>query len=115
MDTSCQSSLNHKRCGEIRAYGAKPGQLIFKVILPAAKPAIFNDLRIVLGWAWTYIVIAEINARLVRHEATQGFGDWIEQVIVIWNPDNDRAADELRFEVLLHFINRLENPRGVGN
>ncbi|WP_201272854.1 ABC transporter permease [Sinorhizobium meliloti] len=42
--------------------GAKPGQLIFKVILPAAKPAIFNDLRIVLGWAWTYIVIAEIVA-----------------------------------------------------
>jgi len=42
--------------------GATPGQLIFKVILPAAKPAIFNDLRIVLGWAWTYIVIAEIVA-----------------------------------------------------
>ncbi|MFQ6163894.1 ABC transporter permease [Sinorhizobium meliloti] len=42
--------------------GAKPGQLIFKVILPSARPAIFNDLRIVLGWAWTYIVIAEIVA-----------------------------------------------------
>jgi NitT/TauT family transport system permease protein len=42
--------------------GARPAQLIFKVILPAAKPAIFNDLRIVLGWAWTYIVIAEIVA-----------------------------------------------------
>lgn len=42
--------------------GAKPRQLIFKVILPAAMPAIFNDLRIVLGWAWTYIVIAEIVA-----------------------------------------------------
>ncbi|RVJ42704.1 ABC transporter permease [Sinorhizobium meliloti] len=42
--------------------GAKPVQLIFKVILPASKPAIFNDLRIVLGWAWTYIVIAEIVA-----------------------------------------------------
>ncbi|MBB6488657.1 ABC transporter permease [Rhizobium lusitanum] len=42
--------------------GATPMQIIFKVILPAAKPAIFNDLRIVLGWAWTYIVIAEIVA-----------------------------------------------------
>lgn len=42
--------------------GANPRQLIFKVILPGAKPAIFNDLRIVLGWAWTYIVIAEIVA-----------------------------------------------------
>lgn len=42
--------------------GAKPAQLITRVILPAAKPSIFNDLRIVLGWAWTYIVIAEIVA-----------------------------------------------------
>jgi len=42
--------------------GAGSRQLLGKVILPAAKPAIFNDLRIVLGWAWTYIVIAEIVA-----------------------------------------------------
>ncbi|MGF7006570.1 ABC transporter permease [Aminobacter sp. BE322] len=42
--------------------GASPARLVRKVILPAAKPAIFNDLRIVLGWAWTYIVIAEIVA-----------------------------------------------------
>ncbi len=42
--------------------GATRRQLIMKVILPAANPAIFNDLRIVLGWAWTYIVIAEIVA-----------------------------------------------------
>ncbi|MES5100981.1 ABC transporter permease [Agrobacterium sp. BA1120] len=42
--------------------GATPMQIIVKVILQSAKPAIFNDLRIVLGWAWTYIVIAEIVA-----------------------------------------------------
>jgi NitT/TauT family transport system permease protein len=42
--------------------GATRRQLISRVILPAAKPAIFNDLRIVLGWAWTYIVVAEIVA-----------------------------------------------------
>jgi len=42
--------------------GANSRQLIFSVIWPAARPAIFNDLRIVLGWAWTYIVIAEIVA-----------------------------------------------------
>lgn len=42
--------------------GASRRQLIGKVIWPAAKPAIFNDLRIVLGWAWTYIVVAEIVA-----------------------------------------------------
>lgn len=42
--------------------GAHRSQLVGKVIYPAAKPAIFSDLRIVLGWAWTYIVIAEIVA-----------------------------------------------------
>lgn len=42
--------------------GANRRQLIGKVIWPASKPAIFNDLRIVLGWAWTYIVVAEIVA-----------------------------------------------------
>ncbi|QRM33327.1 ABC transporter permease (plasmid) [Microvirga sp. VF16] len=42
--------------------GASKRQLITKVIWPAAKPAIFDNLRIVLGWAWTYIVVAEIVA-----------------------------------------------------
>jgi len=42
--------------------GASSRQLIVRVIFPAAKPVIFNDLRIVLGWAWTYIVVAEIVA-----------------------------------------------------
>lgn len=42
--------------------GATPLQLVRRVIWPAAKPAVFSDLRIVLGWAWTYIVIAEIVA-----------------------------------------------------
>lgn len=42
--------------------GATRWQLLRHVIWPAAKPAIFDDLRIVLGWAWTYIVVAEIVA-----------------------------------------------------
>ncbi len=42
--------------------GANRRQLVRKVIWPAAKPAIFDNLRIVLGWAWTYIVVAEIVA-----------------------------------------------------
>ena len=42
--------------------GATRRQLVHKVIWPSAKPAIFDNLRIVLGWAWTYIVVAEIVA-----------------------------------------------------
>ncbi len=37
-------------------------QILLKVIWPAAKPGIFDNLRVVLGWAWTYIVVAEIVA-----------------------------------------------------
>jgi len=35
---------------------------VTKVIWRSAKPLIFENLRIVLGWAWTYIVVAEIVA-----------------------------------------------------
>lgn len=40
--------------------GAKPGQLLGKVVLPGILPNLYNDLRILLGWAWTWLVIAEL-------------------------------------------------------
>ncbi len=33
-----------------------------KIILPAAWPSIFNSLRIAVGWAWSYLVVAELVA-----------------------------------------------------
>jgi NitT/TauT family transport system permease protein len=42
--------------------GATRWQQVTRVIWPAARPGIFDNLRIVLGWAWTYIVVAEIVA-----------------------------------------------------
>ena len=35
-------------------------QLLTHVILPAAVPRLYNDMRILLGWAWTYLVVAEL-------------------------------------------------------
>lgn len=40
--------------------GAKPRQLITNVVLPGILPNLYNDLRILLGWAWTWLVIAEL-------------------------------------------------------
>ncbi|MEI8038961.1 MAG: ABC transporter permease subunit [Verrucomicrobiota bacterium] len=40
--------------------GTKPGQMITKVVLPGIAPNLYNDLRILLGWAWTWLVIAEL-------------------------------------------------------
>lgn len=40
--------------------GTKPRQMITKVVLPGIMPNLYNDLRILLGWAWTWLVIAEL-------------------------------------------------------
>jgi NitT/TauT family transport system permease protein len=42
--------------------GAKRVQVIGKVLLPASLPGILDTLRIIVGWAWTYIVVAELVA-----------------------------------------------------
>jgi NitT/TauT family transport system permease protein len=42
--------------------GANRTELIEKVIFPSAKPALLDTLRITMGWAWTYLVVAELVA-----------------------------------------------------
>jgi NitT/TauT family transport system permease protein len=42
--------------------GASRRELVEKVILPSAKPALLDTLRITMGWAWTYLVVAELVA-----------------------------------------------------
>ena len=33
---------------------------LFHVVIPAALPEIYRDLRVLLGWAWTYLIVAEL-------------------------------------------------------
>jgi NitT/TauT family transport system permease protein len=40
--------------------GAKPRQLLLRVIVPSCIVDLYNDQRILLGWAWTYLIVAEI-------------------------------------------------------
>lgn len=40
--------------------GAKPKDLVFRVVIPGVIHNLYNDLRILLGWAWTWLVIAEL-------------------------------------------------------
>jgi NitT/TauT family transport system permease protein len=42
--------------------GATRQEVLEKVILPSAKPALLDTLRITMGWAWTYLVVAELVA-----------------------------------------------------
>lgn len=40
--------------------GAPRRALIYRVLVPAALPQIFDSYRVCIGWAWTYLVVAEI-------------------------------------------------------
>jgi len=40
--------------------GASARGVVRRVLLPSAAPAIAETLRLVLGWAWTYVIVAEL-------------------------------------------------------
>jgi NitT/TauT family transport system permease protein len=40
--------------------GTKRRQMLSRVVIPAILPAIYRDQRILLGWAWTYLIVAEL-------------------------------------------------------
>lgn len=40
--------------------GARRLSLLFKVVVPGILPDLYKDLRILLGWAWTYLIVAEL-------------------------------------------------------
>jgi NitT/TauT family transport system permease protein len=47
-------------CEAAYTLGADRSGIIFRVMLPGAAPHIFEALRLVLGWAWTYVIVAEL-------------------------------------------------------
>ena len=40
--------------------GAKRLRLLFRVVIPGILPDLYRDQRILLGWAWTYLIVAEL-------------------------------------------------------
>jgi NitT/TauT family transport system permease protein len=40
--------------------GTKRLKILLHVILPGILPEIYRDQRILLGWAWTYLIVAEL-------------------------------------------------------
>ncbi|MBO1923773.1 ABC transporter permease [Thiomicrorhabdus sp. 6S3-12] len=40
--------------------GCKGLRMIRRVILPGILPDLYRDMRILLGWAWTYLIVAEL-------------------------------------------------------
>jgi NitT/TauT family transport system permease protein len=42
--------------------GAGRGHVVSRVLIPATLPGVMDTLRITMGWAWTYLVVAELVA-----------------------------------------------------
>jgi NitT/TauT family transport system permease protein len=51
-----------------RTLGMSELQIVTKIVVPSSLPGIWDTLRISLGWAWTWLVLAELVA------ATSGLG-----------------------------------------
>jgi NitT/TauT family transport system permease protein len=51
-----------------RTLGMRDAGVLVRIVLPSAAPLIWDTLRISLGWAWTWVVVAEMVA------ATSGLG-----------------------------------------
>lgn len=45
-----------------RTFGLSRGQIIRRIVVPCALPRMWDDLRIAAGWAWSYLVLAELVA-----------------------------------------------------
>jgi NitT/TauT family transport system permease protein len=66
--------------------GASRPQLLLKVIIPAIVVDLYTDMRILLGWAWTYLIVAELVG------TTSGITYFINQQARYRNYQNVYAA-----------------------
>jgi NitT/TauT family transport system permease protein len=64
-------SVSHDLLDVSYTLGASRRQVITRVLIPATLPGVMDALRVTLGWAWTYLVVAELVA------ANKGLGYFI--------------------------------------
>jgi len=66
--------------------GADRRRLLTRIIVPGILPNLYRDMRILLGWAWTYLIVAELIG------ASSGISWFINQQAKYRNYDNVYAA-----------------------
>ena len=66
--------------------GARGWRLVRQVVIPATISDIYTDMRILLGWAWTYLIVAEVVGTM------SGITLFISQQARYRNFDNVYAA-----------------------
>jgi NitT/TauT family transport system permease protein len=55
-------SIPHDLLDVSYTLGASRRTVVSRVLIPAAMPGVMDTLRVTLGWAWTYLVVAELVA-----------------------------------------------------
>ena len=70
--------------------GSSDRSIVRRVLIPATAPEIAESLRLVLGWAWTYVIVAEligsasgIGHMIIESQALLATGQIIFGIIVI--------------------------------
>jgi NitT/TauT family transport system permease protein len=70
--------------------GARDRGILSRVLIPASAPDIAECLRLVLGWAWTYVIVAEligsssgIGHMIIDSQALLATGQIIFGIIII--------------------------------
>jgi len=70
--------------------GARDRGILTRVLIPSSAPEIAEILRLVLGWAWTYVIVAEligssagIGHMIIDSQALLATGQMIFGIIVI--------------------------------
>ena len=80
--------------------------LIRRVLMPGAAPEIAEMLRMVLGWAWTYVIVAELIG------ASSGIGHMITDSQALL------ATDQIIFGIivigLIGLVSDLRSRRSTG-
>ena len=86
--------------------GSSPTGIVRRVLIPGAAPDIAETLRLVLGWAWTYVIVAEligsssgIGHMITDSQALLNTGQIIFGIIII-------GIIGLVSDTLFKFVNR---------
>jgi NitT/TauT family transport system permease protein len=90
--------------------GARGWRLVRQVVIPATISDIYTDMRILLGWAWTYLIVAEVVGTM------SGITFFINQQARYRNFDNVYAAIAMigvigfTSDMLLAFLGQIIFP-----
>lgn len=90
MIAVCVGSIRRDLVDAAYTLGSSHQSVVTRVLLPNAAPEIAEILRMVLGWAWTYVIVAEligassgIGHMITNSQALLNTGQIIYGIIVI--------------------------------